>query len=275
MMEVKPRVAKIVFFSGGKGGGGVSTIVASFSVALSELVNRHVLVVDFGYGPNATTTKLFGQDPGTVGVYDFVFGRASPRPIKVEGYRVFLLTNGYKDPNEVVDALARAYASNPYRFTEELTNRLASFLTRLALSLGVNHIIVDLPSTTIGPHTFAVLAMADVINIVALHSNTHIDEVASAYKLAIDVNPGAVVNVVVNKVYPTGDPESQFKQFTHGEGRVFPIEYSVYVSYIVDVKRDIPIAWEFPGNWRRDIMRFTQSVKRQVDRVLSAVRPSA
>jgi cellulose biosynthesis protein BcsQ len=272
-MRIEPRVGIITFFPGGKGGAGASTIASSFAVALSEYVNNHVLVVDFGYGANATTTKIFGKDPGAVGVYDFVFGKANPRPIKVDEYRVYLLTNGYRDPNQVVNELARVYATDPGRFTRELTGRLKSFLVTLAEQYGINHVIIDLPSATVGPHTFSVLSISTIINIIALHSSTHIGETLEAFKIAVDANDKAVINIIVNRVYPIGDSEAQYKSMTR-RGHVFPISCSMYASYIIDWKRDVPIAWDFPGNWRRDLMKLVQAVKRQVDEALSRVKPS-
>ena len=264
---IRPRVVVITFLSGGKGGAGTSTLAANTAVALSEAYNNPVLVVDMGYGANATTTKLFGKNPGSAGIYDFIFNRAKPNIMKADEYRVYILPNGAKDPNQIAYELARQFASRPEQFIRELTIGLREFLLRTAASLGVNHIIIDLPSTAVGAHFFATVATSDIINIVATAGVTHADEAREAYSL-VEFNTSAIVNVIVNNVLPIVDTTGQFRGLTRNGGSVIPLSYSFYVKYITDFLKDIAISYDIHDRWRRDFENYLNILKKQVGLVL-------
>ncbi|MGC9227742.1 AAA family ATPase [Caldivirga sp.] len=264
---IRPRLVIITFLSGGKGGAGTSTLTVNTAVALSESFNNPVLVVDMGYGANATATKLFGKNPGTTGVYDFIFSKAKPNVLKADEYKVYIIPNGAEDPNQIAYRLAQQFASRPEQFTRELTVTLRGFLQRTAVNLGVNHIIIDLPSTAVGAHFFATVASSDIINIVATAGVTHADEAKEAYSL-IEFNTGSIVNVIVNNVLPIADSTAQFRGLTRNGGSVIPLSYSFYVKYITDFLRDIALAYDIKDRWRRDFDDYINVLKKQIGIVM-------
>jgi|MonGeyMetagenome_1017769.scaffolds.fasta_scaffold70405_2 cellulose biosynthesis protein BcsQ len=204
----------VLFLGTGKGGAGVSTVTANVAVLLMRRANQPIGVIDAGIGSNATLSKLLGagytnpSQCASGGLYEYLLGLTGlPQPMNITN-NLKLVPPGCLNPYAVhwhLSVLSAKYAGDPAKGPDAFADYLLGKLGKLYAGLGSRVVIIDVPSNIHRPLSWAFIASADVINIVALDGSTHVGEAQETIDVVSQVlneprgNRHARVNLIVNR----------------------------------------------------------------------------